>query len=105
MAGRLNKRIVIEHTVESEENITGEELRASVSNMAVRAEVQWRSGRRETSNMEVVFSYDATFIVWLHYQAKISEGDIVHYAGKKFVIVSLETEPETRILYIRAQTL
>lgn len=105
ITGRLNKPIVIEHTVTTSEDILGEEIRERVDNIFTRADVVWGSGRRETGNMEVVYSYDVTFIVWMYLYDKIKEGDIVHYLGKKYEIVSMEPVPEQKMVYVRAQTL
>lgn len=104
-AGRLNKKIVIEHNATTRDNMFGEELSSELQNLPARADVVWGSGRRETADMEVVFSYDVTFIVWIYFYTKIKEGDTIHYMGKKYQVVSMEPQPETRILYLRAQTL
>lgn len=104
IAGRLKHRIVVEHYASMEENFLGEDVREAVSHLPLRADVKWGAARCETSNMELVYSYEVSFLVWLHYRDKISEGDIVIYAGKKYRIISLEPDPDLRILYIRAQT-
>lgn len=103
IAGKLNKKIVIEHNCATFDNEFGEELRAEERRMLTRADVVWGKGRRDV-DLEISYDYDVTFIVWIYLYKKISEGDFVHYAGKKFQVISLEPLPETRILYIRCQT-
>lgn len=104
IAGRLNKPIVIIHPSETVTTDLGEERGIKKENISTRADVKWGSGRRETANLELVYSYDVTFIVWIYLQDKVKEGDIVRYHGKEYMITSMEAEPETKILYLRCET-
>lgn len=104
IAGRLNKRITIEHTAERRADFFGEEEKAQKVFIPARADVQWGSGRKQTANLEVVYSYSVTFIVWKYLYKRITEGDIVCYAGKRYQVISLEPVPEQNMLYIRAET-
>lgn len=104
IAGRLNKKIAIEHKGIAEANELGEMIDTGTRWMPARADVVWGSGKRETANLEISYPYDVTFIVWLYLHSRISEGDTVTYAGKRYLIISLEPVPEQRMLYIRAQS-
>lgn len=103
IAGRLNKRIVIEHTQETRSTGLGEELPGKKEFLNARADVVWGNGKR-IADLEIIYSYEVTFIVWLYLKGKVAEGDVITYAGKEYRVISLEPEPETKILYIRAQT-
>ena len=105
IAGRLNKPIVIERSPASSPNILGEEPQTETRREYTRADVVWGAGRRDTSNLEISYPYDVTFIVWSYFHGRVEEGDIVVYLGKKYQIVSLEVVPESRMLYMKARTL
>ena len=104
ISGRLNKHIIIEHTVTTRDLSTGEELASRKEMIPVRADVQWGNGARRNINDEIVPYYAVTFITWDYLARKISEGDKINYSGKKYVVDSLEPMPEQRLLYIKCLT-
>lgn len=104
IAGRLNKKIVIEHNRRTEANSLGEEERTGMRNLPTRADVVWNSGGRKV-DLEVDYPEDVTFIVWIHLYSRIKEGDTVVYAGKRYRINAMQPVPETKTLYLKAELL
>lgn len=105
IAGRLNKRITIEHPEGMADNFLGEETPGKKKFLTVRADVIWASGNRVKADEEISYDYNVTFNVWIHLHGRIKEGDIVKYAGGSYQIVSLMPIPEARMLQIRAVTI
>lgn len=103
IAGRLNKLVTVEHCRETDDNSLGEETARYIDRFSIRADVVWGQGRREV-DLEIVYSYNVTFIVWLYLYDRIKEGDFLIYAGKSYRVVSMEPVPEQRMLYLRAVT-
>lgn len=100
MAGQLNHLIKVDHITSSCDTITGSE-RVKHDLMTTRADVRWGSGSRVNNGDEIVYRYDVTFMVWLYLRNYINQYDLIHFEGRKFVIQSMEPDPDKRILYLR----
>lgn len=70
-----------------------------------RAQIRHDRGFRTVENNEVVHAYDITFIVWLYVAKVIRETDEISWGGRRYRITSLQPVEESKILYIRAQTI
>lgn len=103
IAGRLNKPIVIEHTVTTQDLPDGEELSQEIKNITTRADVIYGGGGRSNENGEIVYPYDITFILWYYMDKYVSDYDTIIYRGDRYLIESREADEPSKILYLKCR--
>lgn len=102
--GSLREPITILRPVRRS-NGFGEEESIREELLRTRAQIRHDRGFRTVENNEVVHAYDITFIVWLYVAKVIRETDEISWGGRRYRITALQPVEESKILYIRAQTI
>lgn len=103
ISGRLNKRIVVEHTEMTRDMRTGEEIPVR-STFIARADVVYGRQQRADENGTLYLSSEITFILWLHYRKRIGETDRILYQDKRYRITGIEPDESKMMLNLKCIT-
>lgn len=101
IAGRLNRRIVIEHVVHTHDDVSGEE-RPTVREIHTRAGVRFNSQGRADAMGDVYLRSDITFVLWGYFKDIVGDYDHIIYEGRRYRVDSVEPDDAHMTVYIKA---